>query len=261
MEKNNSGQELFNKIKEEHISPKPRWIFCAKNYFLWVAGVFFILLAGISISIIFYNFQYNDWNIYQQATDGWWDSILLFLPVFWLVLSGSAVLLALYDLRYTKKGYKYPLGLTSGAVLLLGLSLGAVFFYGGVGRAVDDILGKKAPYYSKVINPRVDFWCQPEQGRLAGIIASIIDKENFVLRGCEGKDWSVRVKEIRVYPEPVHLRMESGVSVRALGRKISETEFMAEKILPMHTGEKFFLRHKKLHQETSECLNCAHSGR
>jgi hypothetical protein len=257
---NNLSKKLIDDIKNENITPTPKWKFRLRSYLLWGVGGVFVVVGGLSVSVIIYIFRYSEPDVYRQLTDGWTEFLLLFLPVFWLGLLVVAVLAVLYDFKCTKKGYKYPLSLIAATVILASLSLGMIFSYSGIGRAMDDILGRRAPYYSKVINPRVDFWCQPDQGRLVGIITSVTGEKTFVLRGCGGRDWAVQAGKVHINSEnrPVHLYIESGASVRAIGRKISESEFMAERVLPMQIGREFLYRHQPFHDMGRGCSDCIH---
>jgi hypothetical protein len=260
MDNNNLSKKLLESIKNENITPKPKWKFQVWNGVLWGAGGLFVIAGGLATSVIIYIFRYSELDVYRQLTDSWTEFLFLFLPIFWLVLLTGTVLVVLYDLKCTKKGYKYPLSLLAVVVVLSSLSLGMVFSYGGVGRYMDGFLGRQVPYYSKVINPRVDFWCHPEQGRLAGIIASITGEKKFVLRGCQGKDWAVKIREVRLDPngDSSHLLIESGTSVKAIGEKVSESEFMAEKIFPMRLGREFFYRHHSPGHIEVGCPDCMH---
>ncbi|MFW5888480.1 MAG: hypothetical protein ACOCVY_02070 [Patescibacteria group bacterium] len=254
------SEKLIDNIKNEDISPAPKWKFKLKNYLVWMIGLLFVVLGGLSVSVIVYMFRYGELAIYRQLTNSWVEFLLLLLPPFWLILLGVTVLAVLYDLRCTKRGYKYPLSLTALVVLLASLSLGAIFYFGGIGRAMDSVLGRQAPYYSKVINPRVDFWCRPDEGRLAGIVSSVTGEKTFILRGCQGGNWTVQISEIdsTLKKEHINLHVESGASVRAIGRKLSEWEFMAERIMPMHQGKEFFNRHHPSRNIETGCLNCMH---
>lgn len=263
MENNKLANKLLDSIKEENITPKPRWVFLFRNYFLWGVSGAFVLVGGISVSVIIYVSRYSEWGVYRQLTDGWPEFLLLVLPVFWLVLLGLAVALVVYDLKHTKKGYKYSLTTVATTVILASALLGVFFFYTGMGRAIDNVLGSRAPYYSQVINPRVGFWCQPDQGRLAGIIASIVNEDEFILGGCLKRSWTVEIGG-QMENSPSRQKNNSsyikvGVPVRVIGQRTSEAGFTAREILPMHMGGNFFRHHMEMrHMMTPECSDCIH---
>jgi hypothetical protein len=236
MENNKLADKLLANIKKGDIAPTSRWVFLVKNYLLWGVGVMLVFVGGVAVSVIIYVSGYSEWSVYQRLTDSWAEFLLLFLPVFWLVLLGITVAVVVYDLKHTKRGYKYPIMTIVGAVVLASFFLGVLLFYTGTGRAIDNILGSRVPYYSQIINPRVGFWCQPDQGRLAGIIASITGEEEFMLEGCLQRRWSVQV----VRPGNDRSCIKVGVPIRVVGQRVSNAEFLAHEILPMHSGGRFF---------------------
>lgn len=261
MSRKSSGHKLFEKIKKEGISPKPGWIFAVKNSLLWTAGVLFILVEGAAVSVIIYILRYSDWGVYERLTEGWGEFILLFLPVFWLVLLAALAWIIFFDIRYTKKGYRYPAYMVVLAVLLAGLSLGIIFSSLGVGRSIDNTLSGSAPYYSEIINPRMSFWCKPEQGRLLGVVYSPLENKQFLLYGCKGKKWNVKMdrseRSLRKEQSCLHY-IEPGSSVRALGEKVSEEDFIAHEILPLRSGTQFPHRSDNSGHMQGGCPVCGH---
>lgn len=264
MEKRLSEQELFRKIKEEGINPRPKWVFDARNYLIWASIVVFILLEGMAVSVIVYILRYSEWGVYRQATDSWGEFFLLFLPVFWLVVTAAAIFIVFYNLRHTKKGYRYPAYVFITTTIFLGAVLGGAFFYAGLGGFIDNVLGKQAPYYDKIINPRVSFWCQPQEGRLIGVVSSSVDDRSFVLYGCDGVDWSVRIQEgVKIRGHGQHMGgaghfylPDSGDPIRAIGDRVSENGFVAHEIMPVRSGRMFLEHHWDSHPLPSSCRDC-----
>lgn len=250
---NNLRRELFKKITEEGITPKPRWFFCAKDYSLWLASGIFILLEGVAVSVIIYVFHYSDWSVYRQVTDGWAEFLLLFVPVFWLAILGLGIFLAFYNLRHVKRGYRYPAYALAGAVVAAGAFLGVVLFYTGVGRVIDDVLGERLPYYAKIVNPRMNFWCHPEDGRLIGVAISEVSGDSFALYGCKEDTWTVRIRENKG-----RLVIEPGDPIRAVGERGAPEEFIARQILPVNTGNEFLQHRLRLHSFPEICPACPH---
>ena len=261
MSKKNSGQKLFEKIKKEGVSPKPGWIFTVKNYLLWTAGVAFILVEGAAVSVIIYILRYSEWGVYEQLTDGLGQFLLLVLPIFWLILLAALAWVVFFDIRYTKRGYRYPVYMVVLSALLAGLALGAIFSSLGVGRYIDHTLSGSAPYYSEVINPRVGFWCQPEEGRLAGVVVSDSLPEKFILYGCRQKSWTVGMDDIRGRFGPERMGCDrmiiKGEHLKVIGEKVSPDEFSAHDILPLRPGGHFFERRMKEHMPGG-CPHCMH---
>lgn len=261
MPENSSGQKLFEKIKKEGVSPKPGWIFTVKNYLLWTGGVLFILVEGAAVSVVIYILRYSEWGVYERLTEGVGQFLLLVMPIFWLVLLAVLAWVIFFDIRHTKRGYRYPAYMVITAVLLVGLSLGVIFSYWGVGRYIDNTLSGNAPYYSEIINPRMDFWCAPEKGRLFGVVYSPLENKQFLLYGCEGSEWKVRVDRSKrsLQRDKNCVRyIDPGNSIRVIGKKVSGNGFVARDILLLRTGSRFPHRHEDAGHMRGGCPACVH---
>ena len=241
MEKNNGlAKKILNKIEAKHLAPTPKWHFLLKNNVIWGIGAASLLIGSAVISVIIYLLRYNDWQIYSRAGDSLAGLIILTLPYFWIFCLGVFILLVYYNIKHTKKGYRYPLPLIIAVAVFGSMLLGGLFFQAGMGQAIDDILGEKAPYYTKVFNRQIGFWSAPEQGRLAGMIVSVATNTDFLLLDLEQEEWTV----LRVQAEIVTpAKVEVGCPVRLVGKQGQANIFHAHEILPMGPG-RGFLRHQ-----------------
>jgi hypothetical protein len=168
-----------------------------------------------------------------------WDLIILTLPYFWLILLGVFILIMNYNVRHTKKGYRYPVAAILAATIVLSIVLGFLFYAMGAGRAIDDILGERMPFYAKMVNPRIDFWSQPENGRLAGMVTEILD-DGLILYDPDKQEWNVDSSEAEVMPM---VRIVVGGPLRLTGVIVEDSNFKADKIFPAEgPGQRFLER-------------------
>lgn len=236
----NLTDKILNKIKEEHIFPKPRWHFLLKNYVVWLAGILALLIGAAAVSVMIYLFRFNDWEIYEETHKSLAEFILLTLPYFWIIFLALFVFIVYYNLKHTKSGYRYPLYIVILAPVSLSIFLGAVFFSFGWGEKIDSILGSQAPFYDIVINRHVDFWSQPGEGRLAGLIISEPIDSNFILLDRNQKEWTV-VSEEKNFLAPAEL-VVIGQPVHLLGEVVGDNEFRTVRIMSARGGQGF-LKH------------------
>lgn len=231
-------QKILDKIKSGSLIPKPRWHFLLKERFIWTIGVLALLIGAAAVSVMIYLAQSNDLWLYDQAGSNFGTWLLLSLPYFWLLFLGLFVWLLYYNLKHTKRGYRYPTLLIVGAAILASIFLGGVFYACGVGAKIDDILGRQAPLYDRVFNPHVGAWSRPEEGRIAGLIVSKPDQEHFILVDRERGEWTV------IYKTDDDNLVVLGQPVRVIGKISSERTFKAKKILELGPGREFFQRFK-----------------
>lgn len=234
-------RDFLEKIKESKIFPKPKWHFLLKDYLVWIAGVLSLLLGAVAFSVILYLARENDWDAYEQAGETFASFVVLTIPYFWILFLILFVFLVYYNVKHTKKGYRYSLAVILSANVVASMVLGGIFSVLGVGRTIDNILGEKAPFYGQIINQRMGYWSDPEEGRLAGIVVSIEEKDKFILLDLDKNNWWVVNRDERVG------RIIVGEPIRMIGRKTSENIFEADQFFPVGgPGSGIFKRHQNL---------------
>jgi len=234
-------QEVLGKIKKENIKPTPKWHFLLKNYIVWFLGVLSLLVGGVSFSVIIYLMRYNDWDIYEQLGESFISFTLLTMPYFWIISLVLFVCILLYNIKHTKKGYRYSLPFILSVNILFSMVLGILFYEIGISQSLDDVLGERAPLYSKIINRQLDYWSQPENGRLSGLVVEVGSSTDFLLVDFNQKEWNIKNEE------ESEMDIVVGMPVRILGEKTSENDYLVEMIIPAgKPGGGLFKLHRKI---------------
>lgn len=269
----NFTQEILDNIKEHKISPRPRWQFIFKNYFIWTIGFLALFFGAVSISLIIFMLRYNEWLTYSRIGAGPIEFLLLVVPIFWILSLAIFIILVYFNFKNTKHGYRYkPLLIIFGAIIF-SIILGCGFFALGMGESIDAILGRRAPLYDSLINPCLRFWSNAEAGRLSGLVVSEESQNTFILVDNNNDEWIVNYipeddKKIIEAKLGVNLGkaliaadsivdggkdldetavIVVGHPVRFLGNKTADKEFKAKEIVPFHSGRNFFYRFEKGH--------------
>lgn len=229
-------EKILNKIKNEHLAPKPRWRFLLKEWLVWLFGFLSLLVGAAAVATMIYLAPGNDWLMSASAENSFAAWIVLSLPYFWLFFLGLFVALLYFNIKRTKRGYRYPAHLIVLAAILVSIILGVIFSALGVGEKIDNLLGRRAPFYDLVFNPRIDAWSRPEDGRLAGLVVSRLDESNFILADRERGEWQI------IYSGDDEELIIVGQLLRAIGKISGEKTFMARKIMAMKPGREFFKR-------------------
>ena len=244
MEKKNPQKNIITsvleKIQKDDIKPKSKLSFLAKDYFVWFFGVFSLLVGSLAFSVLIYMERNNDWGFYKNFNDSLIEFIFVTLSYFWLIAFIVFIVVAYFNLKHTKKGYKHRVGVVIFGSLILTIILGAVFYNLGMGKIIDNSLSKRTSIYSKVINPRVKMWMQPEKGLLTGAIIYVKENKVFVLKDLRGDNWNVRYQEAVIFPG---LMIVEGERINLAGDIISQKNFEAKKIIPIGPGRGF---HEKM---------------
>lgn len=235
----NFNAKLLGKIKGEKISPKPRWQFLLKNYMIWASGLIALLIGAAAISVMIYLFKYNDWDLYKLAHKTFGEFFLLTLPYFWFIFLAFFFLVVYYNFKHTKGGYRYPIYIIAVASVAASVVLGFSFYAVGLGEKIDDVLGRKAPFYDRFINRNLDFWSSPEEGRLAGLIVASSEEDYFILVDRRSGEWAVVYQPENAQP---FFEIMIGQPVRMIGHKTGDHEFRAVRLWPMVPAHGFFDR-------------------
>lgn len=237
MDREKLSDKILDKIKNTKIEPKPRWYFLMKNYTLYLFGALALIFGALGMSVLIYLLKYNDWQSGLHI-DNFLGFILMTLPYFWIIFFTLFVFIIYYNIKHSQKGYRYPAYLIISFAFLASVILGEIFFVAGFGEKIDDILGRKAPLYKEMFNPQMNFWFNPEAGRLAGLIF-FEENADIYLIDHSGKIWNILLVEEskvnivdRSNPSPAHL----------LGQVIAENVFEAKMIEGARPGKSFMNR-------------------
>lgn len=236
--KDDFTDKLIAEIREKKIEPKPRWRFLLKNYTLYAAGALSLLIGSLAVAVMIYLARFNDLSIHAQIEKTFLEFLLLNLPYFWLLFLAFFIFIIYYNLRHTSKGYRYSPFLLVAVSVVLSIILGVIFFFAGFGEKIDDVLGRKAPFYGHFINRQVDFWSQPDEGRLAGIIISSDEKGAFILLDRDLKEWKIVFSSKVVYNPNLLINHQP---IRLFGYLLGKDEFIADRIFfSGRPGQEFF---------------------
>lgn len=233
----NFGEELLHKIKDEKLQPKPRWQFLLKNYVVWGIGALALFLGSVSMSLIFYMSRYTDPGLYNRAGGKPWEILFLVIPFFWIICLALFIFVVLYNIKHTKKGYRYSLSVMLAGIIGASVVIGAILYAVGFGEKVDDELGRRVPFYDHVINPHVDFWSRPANGRLTGMVISQVNDNEYVLIDRDRNEWNIIISNLEPHSKA---GIKIGKPTRLLGKIEAEKKFKVAEIMSMMPGKGFF---------------------
>ncbi|MHA1697075.1 MAG: hypothetical protein ACTSUG_17620 [Candidatus Helarchaeota archaeon] len=227
------GKDILKKIKINKIEPKSKWIFIIKNIIIWIVGILSLIISSLSVSVIIYIIENNDYLFFKLAHPSPFKLIMASLPYFWILGMVIFVIIFRYTLKQVKGAYKietYKIIIIS---ILLSIILGIFFHNQGIGFSIDNSFSKKSPIYKKMMFARKKMWTQEKQGILSGRIISVIDQNNFDLEDFNKKIWRVIKVEDKIIEQKFKkmsipkIDIEPGLKIKVLGEKIDENNFKA----------------------------------
>jgi len=234
------SQKVLKIIEEKKIKPKPRWNFVAKNYVVWSLGILSVIIGGFATAVLIFMIKDNDLLIYQNLGKGLFRFIFLSLPYFWLIFFCLFIAVAHYNIKHTKRGYKFKLPVIILAIISSTMLFGVLFYNIGLGQALEYTMQAKLPIYQKVMMHRQKIWQDVEQGFLAGTIIFIETKEKFKIEDLAEQEWQIDASQARIAPI---LKIEAGEQLKMVGKKLPNFYFKAKLIGPYFQEPKGWFKH------------------
>lgn len=230
--------KIIEKIKTEHLKPKPRWQFLLKDYTIWTLGILAWIFGSVAMSLIFYMLRYSDVKMYQRLEGASWEKMFLLFPFFWLIFLIIFVFAVLYNFKHTQTGYRYSATLIVSVVVGASLIFGGSLYFFGLSQGIIDVLGRRAPLYDRLINPHIDFWSQPESGRLTGLIINQTATEQYQLVDRDHNIWTISI----INNPSTTLPLEIGRPMRFIGQQQDDDQFIVTEIISSNPPDREFFR-------------------
>lgn len=206
--------KIMQQVESGAVCPRSKsWFACIEGliWLLWGATVLF---GAISIAIFSSAFVKRSRDIFEATHASPFEFFVSVLPFIWIGVFALMTALAWYNLRCTKRGYRYPALHIIGSSLLFTIAGGMVLHFAGVGELLDRELGKRMPMYMSQDKMELKLWQAPEEGRLVGMLATSTGETKAIFTDLQGTTWALNLTELR---EPDRIRLFSNEKVRVLG--------------------------------------------
>ncbi len=187
------SKRILERIEKERIRPRPRWWFVMYEALVWSMIALTGSIAGITIALSYYRLHAGDVFLMFTAGVPWYQ---LLLVIGWIGAFVCLFLLLLYEVRCTKRGYRFSLYAVGGAGALVIIGIAGLQYHAGVIHTAELHLARTMPAtYYDAASARERFWSSPEGGRLMGYIVA---QEGAVLevRDADGSYWVVHLSNV-----------------------------------------------------------------
>ncbi len=229
-------KKVIDQIKEQHITPKPRWQFFLKQWLIWVATGLSIVVGSMAFCVLLFRMVNNDWEIVSLLNRTPLQHFFDSLPLVWLLLVALFVGLAYYNARHTKGAYRYQAYWFLIGGIFLSISFGGLLYTVGFGPKVHTFVDDRLPFINHMMEEREERWIHPESGLLAGQITTMLSGASmFELVDFDRHLWVV-VPAPDYLPPPPQFQLVPGVQVRMTGEEVDFNTFEADRIMPYHIG-------------------------
>jgi hypothetical protein len=215
-------ESVLERIEREGIKPHSRWYWLTQEYGLWTVWAISVVLGSLALAVVSFSSLYIGYALYEATHDNFLTFLLDTMPYLWFLAFAALMVAAHFNLRRTKKGYRYsPVLVTVGS---LGFSvLGALFLhFFGAGYYLDYFLGRNLDSYQSRAEFESLTWQNPLAGRLigagrapdpAGIVSGVIFTD------INDKEWQLLTNDLNEHDDTL---IRSGQKVRVLMATSSE---------------------------------------
>ncbi|OGG86185.1 hypothetical protein A2392_01855 [Candidatus Kaiserbacteria bacterium RIFOXYB1_FULL_46_14] len=218
---NDLKESILSRLEKEGIEPRSRLYWLSHEYALWGAWGATVLCGALALSVASFASLHIGYALYEAAHDNFLTFLFDALPYLWLVTFFLLVAAAYFNLRHTKRGYRYPIVLVVGSSIGFSVLGGGLLHWLGAGWYLDQMLGKAVPAYQSRAKFEEEMWQKPLAGRLVGqVVEEINEKEDFLdFIDADGESWHLNTEELREHDIKL---LKSGEKVRILAATSSE---------------------------------------
>ena len=228
---NDFAASIMNKIETEKIIRHSRWWFVLHDVAFWSLWFLSALIGAFALSAIVFVLQSSSWQLYQITHDSFLSYATNTIPFLWFVLFLIMVMLAHVNLRHTPKGYRYSSLLLIVLNLAVTVLVAIIVTAAGLGKFVDEEVGKHVPLYVPAMHKQDLEWFKPQEGLVIGtVIYADQQAQAFIIQAPDTSDFDIDGHLLS--NEEWQMLMIPSVRVRVIG--VPETmPFVACIVLPV----------------------------
>ncbi|MFT7507593.1 MAG: hypothetical protein ACI92I_000754 [Acidimicrobiales bacterium] len=214
-EKSTLSASVLERIENENVSPRSRWIFECMNYGVWMAWAASLVFGAISVAVLIYVGDHTRFALFEATHDTPLSFFAEVLPYIWIITFIGMGSLAYFNMRHTKCGYRYPMWQLMISSVVLSAMGGVILNVFGVGYLIDTQLDKRMPTYRSLEHAEERMWQNAAEGRLLGVFTSMDQAdEMYLFIDTEDTQWSIETTELRDEDRKI---LSSRNTVRILG--------------------------------------------
>ncbi len=167
-ENNRLADSVLERLEREGITPRSRFYWMTQEYGLWGAWVVSVILGSFALAVASFSSLYVGYSLYEATHDTFLTFLLDTLPYLWFAAFAVMLLSAYFNLRYTKKGYRYSFLWVAGSSFGFSVAGGILLHFLGAGYYLDHYLGRSLDTYHSRAELETMVWQNPPAGRLVG---------------------------------------------------------------------------------------------
>ncbi len=238
----NITNKVFDVIEKKGITPKPKWHFLIKEWFVWIVAFLSLFLGSVATTLTLYITNASRFMLHH-AEFSKIDNLFEVVPFLWIALLFVGVFYTAHALRDTKSGYRWHTSWLVGIAIALSIFLGSVSYSFGIGEKIDSYLLSEMPFYGNMTSYHNRHWEDNNGGIITGLITDFNDDVIKIQR------FNGEIFEVNITPES-NVRLDSpiceGMKVRIIGTTTEDCGgcFEVDEITVFHGRGGMFMRRR-----------------
>ena len=183
------------------------------------------MIGAFAVAISLFVVTHRQYELYEATHENFFTFVVDVLPYLWLITFGVMVYAAIYNLRHTKRGYRYPVSIIILSSVLLSFAGGSALQMFGFGYSIDNLLGQNMTMYMSQAKLERKLWQRPEEGRLLGrqVLTTEDPNTTVIFEDIGGQRWNLNVSDLST--RDIEL-LSSSDQVRLLGKAVNPKLYM-----------------------------------
>ena len=189
---------VMHRIDGEGIFPRPRSFYTRHEVMVWGLWVVSIIIGALAVAVMLFAFVHYQFALYEATHESFGIFLLEALPYLWISAFALMAVVAVYNLRHTKHGYRYPVWQIVVSSLVLSVAGGTALHFLGFGYVVDHALGQGMSQYPSQERLETRLWQNPDEGRLLGRVTKQMQPPSLLttFTDVDGLKWKLDTNEL-----------------------------------------------------------------
>lgn len=188
---------VLRTIERTHVKQLPRWQFTAGEYALWLLWALSVCIGALAFSVIIFFSIHAQYAPIEATHERSFQFFLEVMPYAWVLVFVVMAGLSHYNLRHTKRGYKFAVWQILLSSIVVSFMGGMVLHTAGVGFKVDNIIATHFPILPAFQTLEARMWQSPAEGRMLGMFTATTAEPHIVaFTDAKGEVWKLNTQEL-----------------------------------------------------------------
>ncbi|MCA9354225.1 MAG: hypothetical protein KC877_01765 [Candidatus Kaiserbacteria bacterium] len=189
---------IFERIESEQVSPRSRWFFHSRECVVWFFWGISVLIGALAVGISLFVMIHHQYALYEATHENFFTFLVDVLPYLWFMVFGLMIAVAVFNLRHTKRGYRWPMWMIIASSMVFSFAGGSAIHLFGLGHEVDELLGSHLGMYTSQSKLEQIMWQVPSEGRLIGrqVYTTVQPTSTIIFEDTTGARWRVDLSEL-----------------------------------------------------------------